>query len=370
LENRSVNRSAVFENNPTMYFMVDSNGDIMSVNPFGAEQLGFTVAELIGLPVRELFHEGDREAVERNRAICFKQAGQTISWEARKIRKDREVLWVRETARAMLIKDRLVALIVCEDITERKRVSETLAEMQTELEHANRVAMMGQLTASVAHEVNQPLAATIANAQAALRWLDRPEPDLEELRAALGRIVRDGARAGAVVERIRALIKKAPPRKDLVEINSAIREVVEVTHNEALKNGVTVNTELADDVPVVYGDRVELQQVLLNLIINAVEAMKDLSDLPRNVLVATHKTKADEALVSVRDSGPGLAPEIRDNLFKAFQTTKPNGLGLGLSICRSIIEAHGGRLWASANTTHGTVFQFALPQHSDTMCVE
>ena len=156
----------------------------------------------------------------------------------------------------MLIKDRLVAVIVCEDITERKRVSEALAEMQTELEHANCVAMMGQLTASVAHEVNQPLAATITNAQAALRWLDRPEPDREELRAALGRIVRDGARAGAVVERIRALIKKAPPRKDLVEINSAIREVVEVTHNEALKNGVTVNTEVADDLPVVYGDRV------------------------------------------------------------------------------------------------------------------
>jgi PAS domain S-box-containing protein len=361
---------AVFENNPTMYFMVDASGVIMSVNPFGAEQLGFMVAELVGLPVRDLFHEGDREAVERNMAICFKQPGQTISWETRKIRKDGEVLWVRETARVMLIKDQPVALIVCEDITERKLVSEALGEMQTELEHSNRVAIMGQLTASIAHEVSQPLAATITNAQAALRWLDRPEPDLEELRAALGRIVRDGARGGAVIDRIRALIKKAPPRKDMVDINSAIREVVEVTRNEALKNGVLVNTELADDLPVVHGDRVELQQVLLNLIINAVDAMRDVSERPRDLLIMADKTEADEVLVSVRDSGPGLSPTIRDNLFQAFQTTKPNGLGLGLSICRSIIESHGGRLWASANTTHGTVFQFTLPQHSDATCIE
>jgi signal transduction histidine kinase len=173
-----------------------------------------------------------------------------------------------------------------------------------------------------------------------------------------------------VIDRIRALIKKAPPRKDMVDINSAIREVVEVTRNEALKNGVLVNTELADDLPVVHGDRVELQQVLLNLIINAVDAMRDVSERPRDLLIMADKTEADEVLVSVRDSGPGLSPTIRDNLFQAFQTTKPNGLGLGLSICRSIIESHGGRLWASANTTHGTVFQFTLPQHSDATCIE
>src|SRR5208282_3995108 len=154
-----------------MYFMVDANGAIMSVNPFGAEQLGFTVAELIGLPVRNLFHAEDREAVERNAAICFERRGPTTSWEARKIRKNGEVLWVRETARVMVIKDRPVALIVCEDITEQKRVSETLREMQTELAHANRVATMGQLTASIAHEVNQPIAAAVTNAHAALRWL-------------------------------------------------------------------------------------------------------------------------------------------------------------------------------------------------------
>ena len=254
------------------------------------------------------------------------------------------------------------------DLTERKRAerdvklgTEALREMRLQLEHANRLATMGQLTASIAHEVNQPIGASVTNAQAALRWLDGPKPDLEEARQALGRIVRDGDRAGAVVGRIRDLVKKAPPRKDLVEINSAIREIIEVTWNEALKNGVSVQTELAEDLPVIHGDRVELQQVLLNLIINAVEAMRDVSEGPRDVLVMSAKTEADEVLVTVRDSGPGIAPAIRDSLFKAFQTTKPNGLGLGLSICRSIVESHGGRLWASANAPRGVVFQFTLP---------
>ena len=254
------------------------------------------------------------------------------------------------------------------DLTERKRAerdvklgTEALREMRLQLEHANRLATMGQLTASIAHEVNQPIGASVTNAQAALRWLDGPKPDLEEARQALGRIVRDGDRAGAVVGRIRDLVKKAPPRKDLVEINSAIREIIEVTWNEALKNGVSVQTELAEDLPVIRGDRAELQQVLLNLIINAVEAMRDVSEGPRDVLVMSAKTEADEVLVSVRDSGPGIAPAIRDSLFKAFQTTKPSGLGLGLSICRSIVESHGGRLWASANAPRGVVFQFTLP---------
>src|SRR5271166_2937094 len=254
------------------------------------------------------------------------------------------------------------------DLTERKRAerdvklgTEALREMRLQLEHANRLATMGQLTASIAHEVNQPIGASVTNAQAALRWLVGPKPDLEEARQALGRIVRDGHRAGAVVGRIRDLVKKAPPRKDLVEINSAIREIIEVARNEALKNGVSVHTELAEDLPVIHRDRVELQQVLLNLIINAVEAMRDMSEEPRDVLIMSAKTEADEVLVSVRDSGPGLAPAIRDSLFKAFQTTKPSGLGLGLSICRSIIESHGGRLWASANAPRGAIFQFTLP---------
>jgi len=224
---------------------------------------------------------------------------------------------------------------------------------------------MGQLTASIAHEVNQPIAATVANAQAGLRWLGAEPPNLDEVRQAFSRIVRDGDRAGAVVGRIRALIKGAPPRDERVEINAAIRDVIEITHGEATKNGVLVQTDLVEGLPLVQGDRVELQQVILNLILNAVEAMREMSEGSRELLITTGKTESGDVLVAVRDSGPGLEPAALENLFKAFHTTKPNGLGLGLSICRSIIESHGGRLWASASAPRGAVFQFTLPVHSD-----
>jgi PAS domain S-box-containing protein len=251
------------------------------------------------------------------------------------------------------------------DITERKRASEALREAQTQLAQANRVATIGQLTASIAHEVNQPIAGTVTNAGAALRFLSAPRPDLDEVRDALGRIVRDGARAGAVLDRIRALIKGAPRRNERVEINAAIREVVELTRGEATKNRVLVQTDLGDDLPLVLGDRVELQQVILNLILNAIEAMSATSEGSRELLITNRKNGSDDVLVAVRDSGPGLAPAALEHLFKAFHTTKPNGLGLGLSIYRSIIEGHGGRLWASADSPRGTVFQFTLPVNQD-----
>ena len=250
---------------------------------------------------------------------------------------------------------------VARDITERKRASEALSEAQNQLARANRLETMGQLTASIAHEVNQPIAATVTNAQAALRWLRRNKPDFDEVGQALERIVRDSARAGSVVHRIRDLVKKSPARDELLDINDAIREVIELTRSEATKNGVMMRTQLAEDLRVVRGDRVELQQVILNLIVNAVEAMKGISEGPRDVLITTSKTEAGDTVVSVRDLGPGLAPSVRDTLFKPFQTTKSTGMGLGLSICRSIVEAHGGSLWASPNTPHGTVFQFTLP---------
>ncbi len=256
------------------------------------------------------------------------------------------------------------------DLTERKRAEADAREsegrnreMETELAHANRVATMGQLTASIAHEVKQPIAAAVSNAQAALLWLDRQPPDLEEVRQALASIVKDGMRAGDVVGHIRDLIKKAPPREDRLEINAAIREVIELTRGETGKNGVAVQAELADGLPLIRGDRVQLQQVMLNLIINAVEAMTGVSERPRELLISTAKSETGGVRVAMRDSGPGLAPADLERLFTAFYTTKPKGLGLGLSICRSIVEAHGGRLWASANAPRGAVFQFALPHH-------
>jgi C4-dicarboxylate-specific signal transduction histidine kinase len=246
-----------------------------------------------------------------------------------------------------------------ESIIERQRA-------QAELAHVNRVATMGQLTASIAHEVNQPIAATVSNAQAGLRWLDRQPPDLDEVRQALACIAEDGKRAGEVIAGIRELMKKAPSRKDRVEINGAIREVIELTRSEAVKNGVSVQTELADGLPLTQGDRVQLQQVMLNLIVNAVEATSGVSEGSRELLISTRKAEPGGVRVAVRDTGPGLTPAALEHLFEPFHTSKPNGLGLGLSICRSIIEAHGGQLWASANVPRGAVFQFTLPQHPDT----
>ncbi|MBV8107829.1 MAG: AAA family ATPase [Hyphomicrobiales bacterium] len=248
---------------------------------------------------------------------------------------------------------------------ENTRAAEAFREMEAQLAHANRLETMGQLTASVAHEVNQPIAAMVTNAQAALRWLRRDPPDLKEVGQALDRIVRDGARAGAVVHGIRNLVKKTPPREDRVEINAALAEVIEITRSEAVKNSVSVCTRLVENLPFVKCGRVEVQQVLLNLILNAVEAMSTVREGPRELLITAGKTEAGEVLVSVRDSGPGLSPAMQANPFKAFHTTKPDGLGLGLSICRSIVESHGGRLWASANSPRGAVLQFTLPSNPD-----
>jgi len=259
------------------------------------------------------------------------------------------------------------------DLTERKRAEAEVREserryheVRMELAHANRVSTIGQLTASIAHEVKQPVAATVTNAKAALRWLDGQSPNLEEVRQALTRIAKDGDRAAEVIDRIRALIKRAPPRRDRMDINEAIREVIELTRGEAARNGVSVHTDLADGLPLVQGDRVELQQVILNLMVNAVEAMAGIAEGTRSLLISTGNAETGGVCVAVRDSGPGLAPGTNERLFEAFYTTKPNGLGLGLSICRSIIEAHRGRLWASANTPHGAIFQFTVPGQPNT----
>jgi len=258
---------------------------------------------------------------------------------------------------------------VCRDITERKRaeaetreVDRRYREMQMELAHANRVATMGQLTASIAHEVmNQPIAATVTNAAAALRWLHAGSSRLEKVQQSLTSIVEDVTRAGEVINRIRSLMKKAPPRKDRLEINGVIVEIIELTRGEAMKYGISILTELADHLPVVEADRVQLQQVLLNLIVNALDAMGTPNVGPRQLLISTGKGETSGVLVAVQDSGPGLEAAMLERVFESFYTTKPTGLGLGLSICRSIIEAHGGRLWASTNQWRGATFQFTLP---------
>jgi C4-dicarboxylate-specific signal transduction histidine kinase len=247
------------------------------------------------------------------------------------------------------------------DTTERKRAEDERLDAQNKLAHANRVTTTGHLSASIAHEVNQPIAATVSNAEAGLRWLDRRPADLEEVRQALVRIIKNAKRAGDVINRMRDLIKRAPPREDCLDINGVIREVIELTHGEAVKSGVSVRTELPDSLPLVRGDRVQLQQVILNLIINAIEAMSASKEGVRELLISSEKVESDGILVAVRDSGPGLAPATLDQVFDAFYTTKSAGIGIGLAICRSIVETHGGRLWATPNTTQGAVFRFNLP---------
>jgi signal transduction histidine kinase len=250
---------------------------------------------------------------------------------------------------------------VVERTSQLMLASEALREAQTQLAHVNRVATMGELSASIAHEVIQPITASVTNARAALRFLNAQPPNLEETRQALGATIEQGNRATDVIERIRALIKKAPPRKDALEINGAILEVIALTRDEILKNGVSVQTQLAEGLPLIQGDRVQLQQVILNLIVNAVEAMSAVSEGARELLISTGKDASGGVLVAVRDSGPGLNPESFDRLFDAFYTTKPSGMGMGLSICRSIVEAHGGRIWASLTAAPGTTLQCILP---------
>jgi len=252
------------------------------------------------------------------------------------------------------------------DITEKKTAEASTRrhrEMEMELAHANRVATMGQLSASIAHEVNQPIGAAVTNAHAALRWLGATPPNMSEVRQALSRIVSNGNRATDVLSRIRAFIKKAPPRRDSLDVNEAVLEVVALTRGEAKKHRVDVRMQLAEGLPIVQGDRVQLQQVLLNLILNAIEALSASDAGSRWLLISSARSEPNDVSVEVQDSGPGFPEASSDQIFRPFYTTKPAGLGMGLSICRSIVEAHGGQLRATTGHPTGAIFTFTLPVH-------
>jgi signal transduction histidine kinase len=224
---------------------------------------------------------------------------------------------------------------------------------------------MGELTASLAHEVNQPIAAAVMDANTCLRWLSREQPDLEEARAAAARIVQDGRRAGEIVDRVRLLFKKGTLQRELVDPNEIVREMTLLLHSEAIQFAVFVRTKLAADIPRVIGDRVQLQQVLMNLMMNSIDAMKDV-DGTHELMIESQRSEDGQVLISVSDTGVGLPPEQADKIFNAFFTTKTHGTGMGLRISRSIVESHGGRLWAADNPPRGARFCFTLPAHGAT----
>ena len=232
---------------------------------------------------------------------------------------------------------------------------------ELELAHANRVATMGQLAASITHEIKQPITAARTYAAAALRFLDKRPLDVAEVREVLTCIVNETGRTSDVVDRIGSLIKKAPPRKEVVDLNAAMLEVTALTRSEAVKTGVRVETQLAGELPRIQCDRVQLQQVMLNLIVNAIQSMSGVEDGNRELQISTVSIEPEGVCVAVRDTGHGLRPESLPRLFEPFYTTKPDGMGMGLSICRSIIEAHGGRLWATGGEPRGALFQFTIP---------
>ena len=481
----------VFEHNPVMYFMVDAVGTVLSVNTFGAAQLGYSVDELLGQSVLRVFPEEDRVFVQDNVATCFNDVGRRHNWEVRKVRKDGSLLWVRENAKAVRrLDNELILLVACEDITQRKqtedallrserflaeaqrlshtgsfgwrtatgeiiwsdetfrifgyekapsvtidmvvarihpddralaqqtidrasgdgqdfnhgyrllmpdgsvkfvhaaaravgeaadltfvgavtdvterrRAEEELHQAQAELARVARVTALGELTASIAHEVNQPLAAVVTNAEACLRWLDRDIPNLTEARGAVRSIISDGNRSGEVIKRVRALVKKAATQKVPLSINDVVSEVVALVQHELVSRRISLRLELASAMPLVLADRIQLQQVILNLVINGIEAMQSLTDRSRELVIRTRHNDPDQIQLAVRDSGVGLAADDASRLFEAFFTTKAGGMGMGLSICRSIIDAHGGRLSASNNAGPGATFQFTLPQHRE-----
>ena len=305
--------------------------------------------------------------IARVRQVIDRASRESKDWELehRLQMPDGSVKSVKVVARAVTDESGRVEFVgAIMDVSAAKQAEQELRQAQAELAHITRVTTLGELTASIAHEVNQPIAAVATNAAAGLSWLGAEPPNLDEVRATLGSIVKDAKRAGDVMHRIRALAKKAPLRMARFDVNEAVLDVIALTRSELVRHGVSLQTQLATGLPLIEGDRIQLQQVILNLILNAVEAMSGIDNGTREVRISTGR-EASNAVVTVRDFGPGLDPQSVDRLFEAFYTTKPGGLGMGLAICRSIVQTHGGRLWASANEPRGAVLQFTLPLERD-----
>jgi len=352
----------VFESSPDSMSIVGRDYRVQRANPVFERYWGMPAGSMVGMHIadvigQEIFDRTVKPSLDK----CF-ATGEEVSY-ADWFTTTRGAAYRAVTISPLRPESEQVeaALVIARDLTDHMQAAEALREAQTELAHVNRVTTMGQLAASIAHEVTQPIAATMTNAQAALHWLDRQPPNLAEVQQALEQIIKDGNRAGDVMGRIRTLIHKMPPRHDRLDVDETIRDVIELTRSELLRKRVSLRTVLASDLPPIRGDRIQLQQVIINLIVNAIEAMSEADDGPRELLISTAAEESSGVRVELRDSGPGLSPESLRHLFDPFYTTKSGGMGMGLSICRSIIEAHGGRIGATANVPQGAVFYFTLP---------
>jgi PAS domain S-box-containing protein len=354
LQEREAKVRRLVDSNIIGIFIAGLDGQILEANRAFLQIVGYDQADIASGRLRRAeltpaeWHRLDAQAVAELATV-----GSALPYEKEYFRKDGSRVPVLVGGASFDEgRDSIVAFVV--DLTERKRA-------ETELAHANRVATMGQLTASIAHEVNQPIAALLMNAEGAGRWLTRQPPDLERAMRSIDRIVADGKRAADIVSRIRDFSKKASVQKEGLEINEAILEIMRLTRAATSEHGVLVKMQLSERLPAILGDRVQLQQVVLNLIMNASEAMSAVEGRSRELLISTSEVESGGVLVAVSDSGPGLPPSSVARIFEPFYTTKAEGLGMGLSICRSIVEAHGGRLWATPNEPHGAVFSVKLP---------
>jgi PAS domain S-box-containing protein len=343
----------------------DFQGRILEANDAFLRMVGYDRDDLVSSDIRwtDMTPPEWRERDEQELVPQLKIKGSLQPFEKEFFRKDGSRVPVL-IGLATFEEDEYQGVAFVLDLTERKRAADTLRTLQMELAHANRLATMGQLTSSIAHEVNQPIGATRNNANAALRFLSEDPPNLSEVREALECVVTDTYRAGDIIGRIRDQIKKVPPRKEGVDLNNAIEEVIALVRGELSKHRVTLQMRLAEGLSPVHADRVQMQQVMLNLILNAIEAMISVDDEVRELVICTEASPTDGLLVAIGDSGPGVAPEDRERIFESFYTTKAGGVGIGLSICRSIIDAHSGRLWADPHQPRGAVFRFTLPAHN------
>jgi PAS domain S-box-containing protein len=352
----------VFETSPDAIYIVGRDYRYRRVNPVFARRWRLPAEEIVGMRMPDLAgKEPFEETYKPNLDRCF--AGEEVSFGGWfPTPGGRRYLAATYSPLRPDSERVLAALAVTRDLTDRVRESEALQEAQAELAHVTRVMTLGELTASIAHEVNQPLAAIVADANASLNWLAASPPDLGSVREALGAIVKDGHRASEVIQRVRQLARKTSPQKARLDMNDVIRDVVPLIGTEMRSHEVSLRIDLAPALPPVLADRVQLQQVLINLVMNGIEAMASIDGRSRELVIRSQPGDDDHVVVAVQDAGVGIDAQKTDQLFSAFYTTKPDGMGMGLSISRSIIEAHGGRLWATPNPDHGATFHFALPK--------